>query len=490
MAHAAWKGLTSGTLALSTLLAGGMGGSPLLPLNWSEPRPVLAQSPQDEATTIQVYEQASPAVVAIDTRTGGGSGTIVDSSGLILTNAHVVGADRVVTVRLADGRTFQGDVVGYGDNRIDLAAVRLRGNPGNLPVVSIAAPNSVRVGQRAFAIGSPFGLQGTLTVGIISRIDTQRGLIQTDAAINPGNSGGPLLNSNGELIGVNTSIFTTSRSGGSVGIGFAIPTEEVDPFLAAVRSGQIDPSSRGSAPRSSRDPEPIALNGIPVEGRLDNSSNVLPDGSYFNPYIFEGQAGQTVEIEMLSRDVDPYLILLSPEQDDFFIEDDDSAGNYNARLRAQLPYTGSYIVLANAFARGESGDYQLRISSNESNESPSPGSSFPDNQSLPEGNYILRQSGSLGPGDPTLSDNSYFKEYTFRGQRNQTVNIRLSSPDFDTYLVLLDPQRNLVSENDDAMGGATTDSEITTTLPSDGTYTVIVNAFDSSGQGRFTLTVQ
>jgi S1-C subfamily serine protease len=105
----------------------------------------------------------------------------------------LLGPDQVVTVRLADGRTFQGDVVGYGDNRIDLAAVRLRGTSGNLPVITVAAPNSARVGQRAFAIGSPFGLQGTLTVGIVSRIDTERGLIQTDAAINPGNSGGPCL---------------------------------------------------------------------------------------------------------------------------------------------------------------------------------------------------------------------------------------------------------------------------------------------------------
>jgi hypothetical protein len=254
-----------------------------------------------------------------------------------------------------------------------------------------------------------------------------------------------------------------------------------------VRSGQIDTSSRAATPRSSRDPEPIAPNGPAVVGRLDSGSNVLPDGSYFNPYIFEGQAGQTIEIEMVSTDVDPYLILLSPEQDNFFIEDDDSAGNYNARLRAQLPYTGSYIILANAFARGESGDYQLRLRNSGTT---SQGTLPSGEQSGPDGNYILRQSGYLGPGDPTLSDNSHFKEYTFRGQRNQTVNIRLSSTDFDTYLILLDGQRQLMLENDDTLAGTTTDSEITATLPSDGIYTVIVNAFDSSGQGRFTLTVQ
>lgn len=489
MAHAVWQGLTSSTLALSTLLAGSLGQPTPGPLEWAKPRPALAQSPQDEATTISVYEQASPAVVAIDTSTGGGSGTIVDADGLILTNAHVVGSERVVTVRLADGRTFEGNVVGFGDNRVDLAAVRIQGNPANLPTVPVAAPNSVRVGQRAFAIGSPFGLQGTLTVGIVSRIDTQRGLIQTDAAINPGNSGGPLLNSQGELIGVNTSIFTTSRSGGSVGIGFAIPTEEIQPFLTAVRNGQINTSRTTATPRSSRDPEPIALNGPPVEGQLDPSSNVLPDGSYFNPYIFEGAAGQTVEIEMLSGEVDPYLILLSPDRQDFFIEDDDSAGNFNARLTAELPYTGSYIILANAFAQGESGSYQLKLSSG--GNATDPRSFSPNDQAAASsGNYILQQSGSLGPGDPTLSDNSYFKEYTFQGQRNQTIKISLTSPDFDTYLVLLDNQRSLLIENDDAQGAATTDSEISFTLPYDGSYTVIVNAFDSSGQGEFTLTVE
>ncbi len=489
MAHAVWQGLASSTLALSTLLAGSLGQAIPGPLELASPRPALAQSPQDEATTIRVYDQASPAVVAIDTRTGGGSGTIVDADGLILTNAHVIGSERVVTVRLADGRTFEGDVVGFGDNRVDLAAVRIRGNPSNLPTVPVAAPDSVRVGQRAFAIGSPFGLQGTLTVGIVSRIDTDRGLIQTDAAINPGNSGGPLLNSRGELIGVNTSIFTTSRSGGSVGIGFAIPTEAVQPFLSAVRSGRINSSTTAASPRSSRDPEPIALNGPTVEGSLDPSSNVLPDGSYFNPYIFEGTAGQTVEIEMTSDEVDPYLILLSPERQDFFLEDDDSAGDFNARLTIQLPYTGSYIILANAFARGESGSYQLSLRGEGGAAAPRTFSS--DSQAAaPGGNYILQQSGNLGPGDRTLSDNSYFKQYTFQGQQGQEVTIRLSSPDFDTYLVLLDDERSLIGENDDAMGGGTTNSELTVSLPYSGTYTVIVNAFDSTGQGQFTLTVQ
>ncbi|MBE9110184.1 trypsin-like peptidase domain-containing protein [Nodosilinea sp. LEGE 07298] len=480
MVKMAGTGFASRSVLLGALLA-------LAPVTLSvssfpflEPASALAQSTVDEATTIRVYEQASPAVVAINTRTGGGSGTIVDASGLILTNAHVVGRDRVVTVRLSDGRSFEGDVVGYGQNRLDLAAVRLRGNPIGLPTVPIAPLNSVRVGQSAFAIGSPFGLQGTLTVGIISRIDPERNVIQTDAAINPGNSGGPLLNSSGQLVGVNTSIFTTGNSGGSVGIGFAIPTDAVQTFLASVRSGTATASAPTS--RINREPAPIAL-GAMVQGQLDDTSNVLPDGSFYNPYRFEGQAGQTVTIDMSSQDVDSYLILLAPDREDFSIQDDDSGGSLNARISTQLPYTGSYLILANTVSQGEAGGYQLRLSQGGAS-----GQTSGQTQARPSG-VGLRQQGVLGPSDRTLQDGSYYQEFTFRGRAGQNVLIRLESPDFDTYLILVDDARNRVGENDDA-NPDTTNSQLAVQLPRDGTYSVLVNSYQQGERGRYLLTVE
>ncbi|MFH7242274.1 MAG: trypsin-like peptidase domain-containing protein [Spirulina sp.] len=482
MAHTVFTRLASGSLVMGALLGVLPGTAPWPGARILGPQAALAQSTLDEATTVRVYDRVSPAVVAIQTRTGGGSGSIVDASGLILTNAHVVGNDRVVTVRLADGRSLQGDVVGYGENRLDLAAVRLRGNPGNLPTVTIAPPNSVRVGQSALAIGSPFGLQGTLTVGIISRIDTERNLIQTDAAINPGNSGGPLLNREGQMIGVNTSIFTTGQSGGNVGIGFAIPTNAVQQFLASVRSGQASTTNRGG--RTDQDPIPLALNGNPVQGQLDSNSNVLPDGSYYTPYSFEGQAGQRITIDMVSNDLDAYLILLAPDNEDFFVQDDDSGGNLNARLSVQLPYTGTYLILANAYAEGETGRYQLRLSGNGGNGGNSGGTT-----TSPQGSgSILRQQGSLGPGDDTLNDGSFYQEYRFQGRAGQTVRISLSSNVFDTYLILLDEQGNRLGENDDRNPNDT-NSELVVTLPRNGFYRVIVNAFDRTGQGAFLLTV-
>ncbi len=466
---------------VGALLAGMAAIAPLssVPLG---PSPALAQSVVDEATTIRVYEQASPAVVAINTRDGGGSGSIIDASGLILTNAHVVGSERVVTVRLSDGRSFQGDVVGYGQDRLDLAAVRLRGTPRGLPTVPIAPVNSVRVGQSAFAIGSPFGLQGTLTVGIVSRIDRDRNVIQTDAAINPGNSGGPLLNSAGQMIGVNTSIFTTGSGGGSVGIGFAIPTDAVQTFLASVRSGTA--TATAPADRTRREPAPIALD-TTVQGQLNDTSNVLPDGSFYNPYRFEGQAGQTVTIAMSSQDVDPYLILLSADRDDFSVQDDDSGGNLSARISVQLPYTGSYIILANSYGQGESGRYQLQLSQTGGGRG-GPAPNAPNN--APSG-ALLRQQGNLGPGDRTLQDGSYYQEFSFQGRAGQTVRLRLESPDFDTYMILLDDSRNRLAENDDASAN-TTNSALAFRLPRDGQYTVLVNSYQAGGRGRFLLTVE
>lgn len=422
----------------------------------------------DEEVNIQVYQTASPAVVAIAAGAGAGSGSLVTPTGLILTNAHVVGNSRVVQVRLMDGREFMGDVVGYADNRVDLAAVQLRGNPTGLPTIQIAPPNAVQVGQRAFAIGSPFGLEGTFTVGIVSRIDPERGLIQTDAAINPGNSGGPLLDSNARLVGVNTSIFTTGRDGGNIGIGFAIPVNEVQSFLAAVRNGTASTSASAAGDRRDLSPQRISFEDT-VTGQLNRNSNVLPDGSFFNAYVFEGRRGQQVAVEMFSQDLDSYLILLSRDGDALYLEDDDSAGNFNARLETTLPVDGFYIIIANSFAEGQAGRYNLSLND--------------------VGSYILQQTGRLATGDAIARDGTLFDRYSFEGRAGQAVTIDLRSQEFDTYLVLLDSTGNVLADNDDSRED-TTNSQLTATLPATGVYEVIVNGYSTDDQGTYNLTVR
>ena len=467
--------------AIGLQIASGFAPVDLLqPHRWSsgQPNAALAQD-SDESISIQVYEQASPAVVAIRAGEGSGSGSIVTADGLVITNAHVIDDVSVVTVRLADGREFQGDVIGYGSDGQDLAAIQLRTQGETLPTIPVAT-SPVRVGQRAFAIGSPFGLQGTFTVGIVSRLDRDRGLIQTDAASNPGNSGGPLLNSAGELIGVNTSIFTNGQGGGSIGIGFAITTSEVRDFLVAVEEGNTAQSSTLASNRPDlSNAEPLAF-GRSVQGRLDDGSNVLPvDSSYFDVYSFEGQAGQEISIDMISSEFNAYLILLTPEGLNLE-QDNDSGGASNARVTVQLPDDGTYLILANSFESGETGSYQLQITE-----------ASPAIASQPaSGSYILDQPGTLAPGDNTLGDGSLFDTHTFSGEAGQPVVITMESPDFDTFLVLLDPSGEPIADNDDIVAGSNLNSQIQIALPQSGVYRIIANAFDASGRGRYRLTVR
>ena len=169
-----------------------------------------------------------------------GSGVIVDSSGLVVTNFHVIEGMTIVKVALADKREFEAEIV-LRDQRTDLAVLRLKG-AGALPAMELGDSDALEVGDLALAIGNPFGVGQTVTQGIISAIArTQIGIsdygffIQTDAAINPGNSGGALVDMKARLVGINSAIF--SKSGGSVGIGFAIPVNMVKIVVAAARSG-------------------------------------------------------------------------------------------------------------------------------------------------------------------------------------------------------------------------------------------------------------
>jgi S1-C subfamily serine protease len=208
------------------------------------PPEVLQAADAEEQIVINVYERVSPSVVHITSRTqvfdffrgpvpreGTGSGFVLDTQGRIVTNYHVIADAEEVEVVLADGTAASARVIG-ADAYYDLAVLQIDVDPSHLRPVELGSSSDLRVGQRVIAIGNPFGLDRTLTTGVISAlgrtIERESGpalgeAIQTDAAINPGNSGGPLLDSRGRVIGINTAI--QSPTGASVGIGFAVPVD-------------------------------------------------------------------------------------------------------------------------------------------------------------------------------------------------------------------------------------------------------------------------
>jgi len=213
----------------------------------------------DEEINIRIYRDAAPSVVNIVTTavsydffynpvpsTGSGSGVIADRRGNIITNYHVIDGARSLEVTLFDGGKYTAEVVGV-DPSDDIAVIRIKAPASKLKPIGFGDSSTLQIGQRAFAIGSPFGLEKTLTVGIVSSLGRTmrattgrliRGIIQTDAAINPGNSGGPLLDSSGRMIGVNTAIF--SPVNGSIGIGFSIPVNTVkNTFAKLVSRGYV-----------------------------------------------------------------------------------------------------------------------------------------------------------------------------------------------------------------------------------------------------------
>ena len=260
--------------------------------------PALAQAPAvkprgplgaEEQNNIAVFRAVSPSTVNITTLEttrelfsmnvmqvprGTGSGFIWDERGHVVTNFHVIQGASAAKVTLADQSQWQAELVGAFPDR-DLAVLRIRAPREKLKPVSLGTSRDLVVGQRVYAIGNPFGLDQTLTTGIVSALNREidsanerkiRGVIQTDAAINPGNSGGPLLDSAGRLIGVNTAIF--SPSGASAGIGFAIPVDEVARVVPRlIRDGKFTRPALGIQTGSEQFQAALRLpKGVPVLG--------------------------------------------------------------------------------------------------------------------------------------------------------------------------------------------------------------------------------
>ena len=214
--------------------AGGVGGAVGYGLADSESGIGSPSQPvADGATLSDVAAQVQPSVVSIDTGQAGGSGVVYDDAGHIITNSHVVASARdTVEVTFSDGTTAPARLVGT-DEAGDIAVLKVDEDVDFTPI-AVGDSTGLEVGDTVLALGSPLGLEGSVTSGIVSALDrsisdgrsTLNGLIQTDASINHGNSGGALVNGRGELVGINTAIATTDENGGSIGLGFAIPSAD------------------------------------------------------------------------------------------------------------------------------------------------------------------------------------------------------------------------------------------------------------------------
>ncbi len=215
--------------------------------------PVQAQASlsrsDDERVVIDVVRRARPAVVRVKRGEATGSGVVIRKDGVILTNAHVVDDAKTVEIRLANGKTLTGQVLGV-DAAVDIAVVKVSAT--DMPEAPMADSDRLDVGQRAIAIGNPMGLEGTVTTGVVSATNRNRslddfvGFIQTDAAINPGNSGGPLLDSEGRVMGINTWIL-----GRSSGLGFAVPINVArDVAQQVLETGKVRRAVLGVMPGS------------------------------------------------------------------------------------------------------------------------------------------------------------------------------------------------------------------------------------------------
>ncbi|MGK7933713.1 MAG: S1C family serine protease [Microcystaceae cyanobacterium] len=332
---------------------------------------VVAQTTEERIAN-HVCETATKGVVTVKTGKGHGSGFIVNKEGMIITNAHVVSdAPSVVTVVFSDGKQAPADVIGFAKGGVDLAILRVY-NQSNLQPLPLAPASTEKVGYRVFAIGSPVNPenQNICTSGNITKIDNKTGVITHQATISGGNSGGPLVNSQGQVLGVNTwgellesrvydqegRVVGFALAQGGTNINEAQAVNFVHQLLTDHKNGNL--STQSTLARTSKTPQiiDIALNGQTING-------VLEESSYVGLYRFEGKKGQPVTIEMKSQQINSVLELYKMTETGAVMiaeNDDQGAGNFDAKISGFLPEDGIYLVRTRSYDKGETGNYTLR----------------------------------------------------------------------------------------------------------------------------------
>lgn len=416
----------------------------------------VVQAQESNASAEDVYRKAAPSVVYISTEEGRGSGVIVDANGLIVTNAHVVAGARQIEVELQNGRKFAATVVSMGSpDCLDLAMLKIE--TANLPTIKFATPHSIQRGQRVYAIGYPRGIKpSSITQGIVSNLDSDRGFVQTDASISPGNSGGALLNHRGELLAINT----LKGLNENVGINLAISVDRVHALIQAMKENLSPVLGKYLIPvgTSALLASQLPLGGT-QQGNLQVSSHLYCDGSRADIYKFEGEADQPVMLSMTSAEIGSYLMLLGTNGE--LIRQAQSKQGEAAQFLVSLSQRGTYTVIANSANPGQLGRYRLQTS-------------------LP----VLVEQAKLTPSDPRLSDGSFYRRYMFPGKAGQAIAVALHQFDFEPYLAVYDPAGKLV-----AGGKAERQDTVQIELPKDGEYSLIVSTANPGERGEFFFSI-
>jgi hypothetical protein len=226
-----------------------------------------------------------------------------------------------------------------------------------------------------------------------------------------------------------------------------------------------------------------------VSGRLTNRDRMLRDTTYYQAWSFYGTAGQNVQIDVISGDFDAFAILQGPGGNEI-ARDDDAGGGTNARIRVGLPVSGTYHILANAYRRGETGRYTLRLSAGPSQVITSGGGGVGSTMAGAVGQILRGQvvQGRLTANDARLADNTFFQAWTFYGQAGEMVTLDVMSTDFDAYAVIQDLNGAAVARDDDS--GGNLNARITYTLPYTGAFRLIANTLRVGATGGYTLSVR
>ncbi|MBE9031214.1 trypsin-like peptidase domain-containing protein [filamentous cyanobacterium LEGE 11480] len=417
-----------------------------------------AQSSDSLATT-EIYRKTKPAIVYIETRTrhgkSKGSGVILRKDGLIVTNAHVIKGAKRIIVELSNGKQVKAYPVASGQSGcVDLALLKLEGKH-NLPTVTMAS-SPVIPGTNVFAMGFPKGIKpASITKGIVSNVHQKSGYIQLDAAINKGNSGGALLNSKGELIGINTWKFRAE------GLNFATSIDRLQATLQAYKNGLSPILAKHLDLTAGRATQLVADQKATV-GRLQSGDQrVCSDRSLADVYTFKGKANQGIILEMQAKAFDPHFILLNPKGRTV-ARKTAQPGKKFTRLYQILGSDGTYTLIANSRKANRYGSYKIRAIT-----------------------PVLLRASALGAGDPRRKNGSFFRSYHFSAQTGRPLNLTVSSQAFSPHVALIDAKGKVLREGPFPSGKTRSFAVL-----SNGRYSIRVSSTQPKQAGHFSLIIE